>query len=571
MLKKAFIFFANISAFWGNKSCISPFIFAEKTLIFGTLVMFYSFHRTSITMTHVQLQQLQKRLWNIANTLHGTMGADEFRDYILGFIFFKYLSEKSVNFANELLDGEDLSFLELDESNSEHVPYIEEIKKNAIAEVGYALTPKQLFHTLAERGRQGEFILDDLTATLKSIEQSTLGTDSADDFANLFEDLDLNSTKLGNNASDRNALVAKVLSHLDDIDFDISNTEADVLGDAYEYLIGEFASGAGKKAGEFYTPQTVSTLLAKIVTQGKERLRSVYDPTCGSGSLLLRVKREVKDVDMIYGQEMNRTTYNLARMNMILHDVHFAKFDIKQENTLTRPQHLDKKFDAVVANPPFSAKWSADPLFLQDERFAAYGKLAPSSKADMAFVQHMLYQLDDNGTMAVVLPHGVLFRGSSEGVIRQYLIEQMNVVDAIIGLPANIFYGTSIPTCILVLKKNREQSGNILFIDASNEFEKQKNQNKLLPEHLDKIVAAFEKRENIEKYAHVATLQEVKDNDYNLNIPRYVDTFEAEAEIDLDAIAKQLQALEHDSQKTDAIIADFCKELGIVSPFAEVK
>lgn len=365
--------------------------------------------------------------------------------------------------------------------------------------------------------------------------------------------------------------MAKVLSHLDDIDFDISNTEADVLGDAYEYLIGEFASGAGKKAGEFYTPQTVSTLLAKIVTQGKERLRSVYDPTCGSGSLLLRVKREVKDVDMIYGQEMNRTTYNLARMNMILHDVHFAKFDIKQENTLTRPQHLDKKFDAVVANPPFSANWSADPLFLQDERFAAYGKLAPSSKADMAFVQHMLYQLDDNGTMAVVLPHGVLFRGSSEGVIRQYLIEQLNVVDTIIGLPANIFYGTSIPTCILVLKKNREHTGNILFIDASNDFEKQKNQNKLLPEHLDNIIAAFKNRQDIEKYAHVATLQQVKDNDYNLNIPRYVDTFEAEAEIDLDAIAQQLQQLEKDSQKTDVLIADFCKELGIASPFAEVK
>ncbi|MDC4779850.1 type I restriction-modification system subunit M [Acinetobacter baumannii] len=522
-------------------------------------------------MTQVQLQQLQKQLWNIANTLRGTMGADEFRDYILGFIFFKYLSEKAVNYANELLDGEEISFLQLDENNDEHVPYIEEIKKNAIEEVGYALTPKQLFHTLAERGRQGEFILDDLAATLKAIEQSTLGSESADDFANLFEDLELNSTKLGNNANDRNALVAKVLTHLDAIDFDISNTEADVLGDAYEYLIGEFASGAGKKAGEFYTPQTVSTLLAKIVTQGKDRLRSVYDPTCGSGSLLLRVKREVQDVDMIYGQEMNRTTYNLARMNMILHDVHFAKFDIKQENTLTRPQHLDKRFDAVVANPPFSAKWSADPLFLQDERFATYGKLAPSSKADMAFVQHMLYQLDDNGTMAVVLPHGVLFRGSSEGVIRQYLIEQMNVIDAVIGLPANIFYGTSIPTCILVLKKNREHKDNILFIDASNEFEKQKTQNKLLPEHIENIIGAFENRQNIEKYAHVATLQQVKENDYNLNIPRYVDTFEAEAEIDLDAIAKQLQELEQESQKTDAIIADFCKELGIASPFAEVK
>lgn len=522
-------------------------------------------------MTQVQLQQLQKQLWNIANTLRGKMGADEFRDYILGFIFFKYLSEKAVNFANELLDGEDIGFLALDENNAEHVPYIEEIKKNAIEEVGYALTPKQLFHTLAERGRQGQFILDDLSATLKAIEQSTLGSDSADDFANLFEDLDLNSTKLGNTASDRNELVAKVLSHLDDIDFDISNTESDVLGDAYEYLIGEFASGAGKKAGEFYTPQTVSTLLAKIVTQGKTRLRSVYDPTCGSGSLLLRVKREVQDVDMIYGQEMNRTTFNLARMNMILHDVHFAKFDIKQEDTLIRPQHLDKRFDAVVANPPFSAKWSADPLFLQDERFAAYGKLAPSSKADMAFVQHMLHQLDEYGTMAVVLPHGVLFRGSSEGVIRQYLIEQLNVIDTIIGLPANIFYGTSIPTCILVLKKNREHKDNILFIDASNEFEKQKNQNKLLPEHLDNIIGAFENRQNIEKYAHVATLKEVKENDFNLNIPRYVDTFEAEDVIDLDAIAQALQALEVESQKTDAVISDFCKELGINSPFVEVK
>ena len=429
----------------------------------------------------------------------------------------------------------------------------------------------KLCHAIAERGRQGEFIRDELSNTLREIERSTLGAESEDDFANLFEDLDLNSTKLGNNANDRNELVSKVLTHLDNIDFDLSNSESDVLGDAYEYLIGEFASGACKKAGEFYTPQTVSTLLAKIVTQGKERLRSVYDPTCGSGSLLLRVKREVQDVDMIYGQEMNRTTYNLARMNMILHDVHFAKFDIKQEDTLTRPQHKDLRFEAVVANPPFSAKWSADPIFLQDERFSRFGKLAPSSKADMAFVQHMLHQLDHNGTMAVVLPHGVLFRGSSEGVIRQYMIEKLNVIDTIIGLPANIFYGTSIPTCILVLKKNREHKDNILFIDASNEFEKQKNQNKLLPKHLDNIIAAFENRQNIEKYAHVATLQEVKDNDYNLNIPRYVDTFEAEAEIDLDAIAKQLQALEVESQKTDAVIAGFCKELGIDSPFVEVK
>ena len=524
-------------------------------------------------MTQVQLQQLQRQLWNIANDLRGKMGADEFRDYILGFIFFKYLSEKAITFANELLKDEGMveKYNELDESNPDHAELIEGIKENSVDEVGYALSPSQLFHSLAERGRQNQFILDDLAETLRAIERSTLGAESEDDFANLFEDLDINSTKLGNNANDRNELISKVLTHLDNIDFDLSNSESDVLGDAYEYLIGEFASGAGKKAGEFYTPQTVSTLLAKIVTQGKERLRSVYDPTCGSGSLLLRVKREVKDVDMIFGQEMNRTTYNLARMNMILHDVHFAKFDIKQEDTLTRPQHIDMRFDAVVANPPFSAKWSADPIYLQDERFSRYGKLAPSSKADMAFVQHMLHQLDEQGTMAVVLPHGVLFRGSSEGVIRQYLIEKMNVVDTIIGLPANIFYGTSIPTCILVLKKNRTHTGDILFIDASNDFEKQKNQNKLLPEHLDKIIDAFTQRQNIEKYAKVATLQEVKDNDYNLNIPRYVDTFEAEDEIDLNAIAQQLKELEQQSQKTDEVIAEFCKELGIDSPFAEVK
>jgi len=256
---------------------------------------------------------------------------------------------------------------------------------------------------------------------------------------------------------------------------------------------------------------------------------------------------------------------------MILHDVHFAKFDIKQEDTLTRPQHKDLRFEAVVANPPFSAKWSADPIFLQDERFSRFGKLAPSSKADMAFVQHMLHQLDHNGTMAVVLPHGVLFRGSSEGVIRQYMIEKLNVIDAVIGLPANIFYGTTIPTCILVLKKNREHKDNILFIDASNEFEKHLNQNKLLPEHLDNIIGAFENRQNIDKYAHVATLQEVKDNDYNLNIPRYVDTFEAEGDIDLNAIAQQLKELEEQSEKTDKVIAEFCKELGIDSPFSEVK
>jgi type I restriction enzyme M protein len=334
-------------------------------------------------------------------------------------------------------------------------------------------------------------------------------------------------------------------------------------------MIGEFASGAGKKAGEFYTPQPVSTLLAKLVTANKQNLKNVYDPTCGSGSLLLRVKREAGHVDKIFGQELNRTTYNLARMNMILHDVHYSDFDIKQEDTLERPQHRELRFDAIVANPPFSANWSASQLHMSDDRFSIYGKLAPSSKADMAFVQHMIYHLAEEGTMAVVLPHGVLFRGAAEGHIRQYLIEQMNCLDAVIGLPANMFYGAAIPTTVLVFKKCRKNPENILFIDASAHFDKVKTTNVMRPEHIQKIVDAYKARTNEEKYSHVATLEDIKANDYNLNIPRYVDTFEAEESIDLSAISAQLIELDKANQSNDITIAQFCKELGIEPPFAQ--
>ena len=530
-------------------------------------------------MSEEQRRQLQQQLWNIANTLRGKMGADEFRDYILGFIFFKYLSEKIQQFADGELAQESLKFAELDETATDGKAYIAALHDAALDELGYFLKPSELFHSIAMRGSNqhdangvGEshnFILGDLTKILKNIEQSTMGTDSADDFVNLFEDLDLTSSKLGKTEKEKNDLVAKVLVHLDKIDFNLSDTNADVLGDAYEYLIGEFASGAGKKAGEFYTPQPVSTLLAKLVTANKQNLKSVYDPTCGSGSLLLRVKREATSVDKIYGQELNRTTYNLARMNMILHDVHYADFDIKQEDTLEKPQHKDLRFDAIVANPPFSAQWSASQLHMNDDRFSVYGKLAPSSKADMAFVQHMIYHLAEEGTMAVVLPHGVLFRGAAEGHIRQYLIEQINCLDAVIGLPANIFYGTSIPTCVLVLKKCRKYPNDILFIDASQHFEKVKTSNVIRPEHIQKIVDSYKARTNEDKYSHVASIESVKANDYNLNIPRYVDTFEAEAAIDLASISEQLIALDKASKETDKTIAAFCKELGIAPPFAQ--
>ena len=436
--------------------------------------------------------------------------------------------------------------------------------------LGYFLLPSELFSELAKRGNSGgkhQFILGDLAKVLTHIEQSTMGTESEEDFGNLFADLDLTSHKLGKSENDKNELIVKVLSHLDEIDFDLENTESDVLGDAYEYLIGKFASGAGKKAGEFYTPQQVSNVLAQLVTVGKDRLKSVYDPTCGSGSLLLRVAKQVKEVSAFYGQEMNPTTYNLCRMNMIMHDVHYKRFDIKNEDTLERPQHVDQRFEAIVANPPFSANWSASPLFMSDDRFSNYGKLAPSSKADFAFVQHMVHQLADYGTMAVVLPHGVLFRGAAEGHIRKYLIEDRNYLDAVIGLPANIFYGTSIPTCILVLKKERVNIDNILFIDASQHFEKVKTQNYLREEDINKLIDTYKNRTAEDKYSHVAKLQEVAENDYNLNIPRYVDTFEEEEPVDLASVSNELKAIDTDMATTDATIADYCNQLGIDTPF----
>ncbi len=532
-------------------------------------------------MSEEQKKQLEQQLWNIANTLRGKMDADEFRDYILGFIFYKYLSDKQLQYANEQLEGESITnYMKLTDEED-----IDAIRELSLESLGYFLKPEELFSSIAIKGngtKEGaNFILDDLNRILNSIEQSTMGTESEDDFNKLFEDLDLNSTKLGRTPEARNELISKVLLHLDKIDFGLEEVEADVLGDAYEYLISQFASGAGKKAGEFYTPQQVSKILAKLVTSGKTKLKSVYDPTCGSGSLLLRVAREV-EVSEFYGQEMNRTTYNLARMNMILHGVHYRQFDIQQEDTLEEPKHLDKKFEAVVANPPFSAQWKGDknPLFQSDERFSQYGKLAPGSKADFAFVQHMIYQLGDNGTLACVLPHGVLFRGAAEGLIREYLIKELNYIDAIIGLPANIFYGTSIPTCILVVKKCRTADDNILFIDASQHFEKQGNQNVLTDAHVEKIIETYKKYTSPleggprgvtqcieEKYAYSIALSDVAENDYNLNIPRYVDTFDEEEQIDINEVAKELKTLGEEMKQTDMNLAAFCKELNIEMPF----
>jgi len=530
-------------------------------------------------MSEDQKRQLEQQLWNIANTLRGKMDADEFRDYILGFIFYKYLSEKMHLYADSILKADGIKYESINEKTEEGAQYLEAIKEESLGKLGYFLKPSELFSEIARRGNandfdedsngeaQSNFILEDLAAILNNIEQSTMGTDSEDDFDNLFEDLDLTSTKLGRTEAAKNLIISKVLAHLDKIDFRLEDSKSDVLGDAYEYLIGQFASGAGKKAGEFYTPQQVSTVLAKIVTAGKTKLKSVYDPTCGSGSLLLRVAKETQEVGSFFGQELNRTTYNLARMNMILHGVHYQRFSLRQEDSLEHPQHLEHRFEAIVANPPFSAQWSASPLHMTDDRFSQYGKLAPGSKADFAFIQHMIHHLAENGTMAVVVPHGVLFRGGAEGHIRQYLIEDRNYLDAVIGLPANIFYGTSIPTCILVFKKCRENPDSILFIDASQHFEKKGNQNYLRGSDVEKIVNTYRERRVEDKYSYLAPLEKVKENDYNLNIPRYVDTFEAEDSIDLDLIVGELKTLEAEINETDTTIAGYCQQLNISTPF----
>jgi len=525
-------------------------------------------------MSEEQKRLLEKQLWSVANLLRGKMNADEYKNYILGFIFYKYLSERLEAYVNDsLLTGEKIKFHEIEEKSEKDKQTLKEIEHACLDQLGFFLKPTELFSYLIKKGKkevagQDDFIIEDLKNILSDIENTSRGTDSEDDFHGLFDDVDLTSSKLGSGENKKNETVVSILSELSEIDFKLQDAKSDVLGDAYEYLIGEFAAGAGKKGGEFYTPAQVSRLLAKIVTQDKARIKSAYDPTCGSGSLLLRLK-EFTDVVNYYGQELNTTTYNLARMNMILHGVHFDHFNIKQGDTLTDDFHADLRSEVIVANPPFSAEWKgdSDSELVHDERFSQYGRLAPKKRADYAFVTHMIHHLADNGVMAVVLPHGVLFAGDANYVIRKYIIEKQNYLDAVIGLPANLFYGAAIPATILVFKKCRKEDDEILFIDASKEFEKRKNQNCLRDEDIAKIFDTYSERKEIEKYSHRATLEEIKANDFNLNIPRYVDTFEEEAEIDIASVATNLKKISAEEVDLQNKIAMFCEELNIEKPF----
>lgn len=511
-------------------------------------------------------KSLEQVLWDSANVMRQTMGAADYMDYALGLIFYKHLSDKVLeSAARTLVDAGEVEESEVGTEKERQAAYQkyyqdEDYRDDLLAsmDMDYTIAPAFTFTALMDEVRAQTFQLEHLDQAFRDIEQS-----NAELLGHLFDGVDLHSTKLGPTPQKRNALIADVMGALASLNLD--SHSGDLLGDAYEYMLGNFASDMGQKAGEFYTPQSVSTLLTRIVTSGREEKKgfTAYDPAMGSGSLLLNVRQYIEDAGSIlyFGQEIKTSTYNLARMNMIIHGVAATNQHLRNADTLDQDWPADEitDFDAVMMNPPYSQKWSADKGFLSDPRFSDYGVLAPKSKADYAFLLHGLYHLKATGTMGIVLPHGVLFRGAAEGKIRQKLLER-GYIYAVIGLPAGIFYSTGIPTIIMVLKKDRP-GRDVLFIDGSKEFVKGKPQNIMEQANLDRIFQAYEARQDVEKFAHVASFDEIRENDYNLNIPRYVDTFEPEPPVDLAALNKEMAETQADLAQSETELKAMLGEL----------
>lgn len=488
-------------------------------------------------MSEIATKSLETSLYSAADALRSKMDANEYKNYLLGIIFYKYLSDSMLyEIADEIGDGRETTTIAEAQELYEENTADEDLRDELMDTFSYVISPENTFTKVMEHVNDHSFQIVNLADAFKEVE----GTNEI--FEGLFDDIDLFSRRLGSNAQKQADTISSVLAAISELD--LVKSSGDSLGDAYEYLIGQFASDSGKKAGEFYTPQKVSELLTRLTLVGHNYPDgiTVYDPAMGSGSLLLNFKKYTKQKDEIiyYGQEINTSTYNLARMNMILHHVDTANQHLRNGDTLDAdwPPSAKTNFDAVVMNPPYSLHWSSAKGFLEDPRFSKYGVLAPKSKADYAFLLHGFYHLKNSGVMAIILPHGVLFRGAKEGKIRQKLLEDGSI-DAVIGLPANLFYSTSIPTTIVVLKKDK-QDRSVMFIDASKEFEKVKNQNQLRETDIMKILDTYKKRQDVDKYAHLASFDEIKENDFNLNIPRYVDTFEPEPEIDLKQVSKDL-------------------------------
>lgn len=513
--------------------------------------------------------EITNKLWEMANKLRGTMDASEYKNYILPFMFYRYLSENQSEYLTK--NGLDEFYEITDQQEKED--YLEEISKG----IGYAIDSTYTWKELVSKIENHQIKASDFQDLFDSFNKNAKRNAVAEeDFSTVFSDINLGDTRLGSNTNSRAKALNDIVLMISQFTFK-DDSGHDVLGDVYEYLIGQFAANAGKKGGEFYTPHEVSKILAKLVTLDAENDGNqfrVYDPAMGSGSLLLTVAKELPNTDKIgnvdfYGQEINTTTYNLARMNLMMHNVNYRNMELKRADTLEVDWPFDElngvqvplKFDAVVANPPYSLQWDIKNVDREkDSRFKNYG-VAPGSKADYAFVLQGLYHLDSKGTMAIVLPHGVLFRGAAEGKIRKNIIDN-NLLDAVIGLPANLFYGTSIPTCILVFKGLEKRiKKDVLFIDASNDFQKVKNQNKLTVDNINKIIETYSRRESVGKYAHVATLAEIKENDYNLNIPRYVDTFEEEEVIPLSQVAQDLGEVKTEIETSTANLYKLVKEL----------
>jgi len=511
-----------------------------------------------------QRAELHRKIWAIADNVRGAVDGWDFKQYILGILFYRFISENITEFFNsaEREAGDlDFNYAEISDEEAE-----KDFRPNTVEDKGFFILPSQLFENVVKTALDNENLNTDLANIFKAIEGSAVGFASEDAIKGLFEDVDTTSNRLGGTVAEKNKRLTDILKGIAEINFgDFQSNDIDAFGDAYEFLISNYASNAGKSGGEFFTPQTVSKLLARLVMDGKTNINKVYDPTCGSGSLLLQMKKQFEDhiiEDGFYGQEINMTNFNLARMNMFLHNVNYNNFSIKRGDTLLNPLHNEEKpFDAIVSNPPYSIKWvgDADPTLINDERFAPAGKLAPKSYADFAFIMHALSYLSSKGRAAIVCFPGIFYRKGAERTIRKYLIDN-NFIDCVIQLPENLFFGTSIATCILVMSKNKTEN-KVLFIDASKEFKKETNNNILEEKNIDAIVEEFRNRTDVEYFSRYVDVSEIEENDYNLSVSTYVEKEDTREVIDIKALNKELEETVKRIDELRSSINEIVKEL----------
>ena len=527
------------------------------------------------TTIQKQSQELANQLWAIANDLRGNMDSSKFKDYILGVIFYRYLSERTENYMNELLKDENIKYDEAIKFNE----ISDTIKEWSIEHLGYIIEPDYLWKTLIEKINDGKFSIEDFEKAINALISSTIGQKSEIAFDKLFDDMNLQDKDLGKEISERTALISKVMLKINDISFKIEESEMDVLGTAYMILISLFASDAGKKGGEFFTPVCASKLLAQIATVGLDEIRNVADSCAGSGSLLLQVQNylSTRKVGYFYATEKNGSNYNLLRMNLLMHGIPYWQFRCYNEDSIKTDRYYENGapilFDIQVENPPYSAKFEQSSKLLEDPRFSSCGVISPQGKADLMFVQSMVYHMSDDGRIACLLPSGALFRGKkgkdggkddAEYTIRKHLIENLNVIDAIIGLPAKMFHGAKLPVIVMVLKKKRNgNSDNIIFIDASSYFTQEKTMNIITDNDIERILKAYINRKNIDKFAYVASLNEIRENDYTCNIPRYVDSFEQVESIDINEQTRIINKCTSESIAIEKELSVLFQELGL--------